>query len=161
METQTSCFWHSHDSPHFRTWRQLSHFPKKITSRKRHLWKQGTSDEKKKKEREKCLSTRSCFILTHLDTRVLHSRCFITASQVNRVEEPEQYKSQGFLQLSIQLLHLLLERSSALHPAKLIYLSASPSLELSRDFSDKRQHIKLHTEEVSSAQETLYTSQAS
>lgn len=68
-----------------------------------------------------------------LDTGVLHSRCFITctASKVNRIEEPEQYKSLGFTQLSMQLSRSLFESSPALHPANLIYLSASLSLEFS------------------------------
>lgn len=37
MEAKSESFWRSHESIPFRTWRQLSHFPKEITSRKRHL----------------------------------------------------------------------------------------------------------------------------
>lgn len=115
----------------------------------RDISKRDTSDEEKK---EKVLRKGSCFTFTSLDPGVLHSRCFITctASKVNRIEEPEQYKSLGFTQPSMQLSRSLFESSSALHPANLIYLSASLSLEFSWDISDKKSHTQLHTKEVSS-----------
>lgn len=82
---------------------------------------------------KKIFSKWSCFVLTPLDTGFLHFKCLITraAPGVNRVEEPEQYKCLGFTQLSTQLPWLLFESSSALYPVKLIYLSASTSLEFS------------------------------
>lgn len=149
MEAEHEGLWQSHDSIPWWDLKATVSLPKESS------WQKETSQRETlvmKKKKEKVLRKGSCFTFTSLDPGVLHSRCFITctASKVNRIEEPEQYKSLGFTQPSMQLSRSLFESSSALHPANLIYLSASLSLEFSWDISDKKSHTQLHTKEVSS-----------